>query len=118
MPASLKAWVDQVIRVNKTFTFDLSRGDFPLEPTMSGKTLVLLTSSGEFGFNIGGVREDMNHLGTHFRSVSKYLGVDKQHEIRIEYQEFGDKRHAQSTEKAYSTIPKVIKQISGESLGD
>ncbi len=33
MPASLKAWFDQVIRVNKTFTFDLSRGDFPLEPT-------------------------------------------------------------------------------------
>lgn len=51
MPASLKAWFDQVIRVNKTFTFDLSRGDFPLEHTMSGKTLVLLTSCGEFGVN-------------------------------------------------------------------
>ena len=50
MPAALKAWFDQVIRVNKTFDFDLARGDFPLAPTMSGKTLVIVTSSGEFGF--------------------------------------------------------------------
>ena len=56
----------------------------------------------------------MNHFGTNFRSLSKYPRVDKQHEIRIEYQEFCGKRHAQSTEKAYLTIPKVIKQISGK----
>jgi len=114
MPASLKAWFDQVIRVNKTFTFDLSRGDFPLEPTMSGKTLVLLTSCGEFGFEVGGVREEMNHLSPHIRSASKYLGVDEQHEIWIEYQEFGDQRHTLSIENAYLAIPKVIKQIAGK----
>ena len=114
MPASLKSWVDQVIRVDKTFTFDLSRGDFPLEPTMSGKVLVLLTSSGEFGFDVGGVREEMNHLGPHFKAIKKYLGVDRQYEIRVEYQEFGDNRHEQSKEKAYLNIPKIIKQILNE----
>jgi FMN-dependent NADH-azoreductase len=114
MPASLKAWFDQVIRVNKTFTFDLSRGDFPIEPTMSGKTLVLLTSCGEFGFEIGGVREEMNHLSPHIRSASKYLGVDEQHEIWVEYQEFGDQRHTQSIDKANLAIPKVIKQVAGK----
>ena len=36
MPASLKAWVAQVVRIDKTFTFDLARGDYPLEPVMSG----------------------------------------------------------------------------------
>jgi len=112
MPASLKAWFDQVIRVDKTFTFDLNRGDFPLEPTMSGKTLVLLTSCGEFGFEVGGVREEMDHLTPHIRSVSKYLGVDEQHEIRVEYQEFGDQRHTQSIDNAYLAIPNVIKQIA------
>lgn len=29
MPTSLKAWFDQVIRVNKTFSFDPARGDYP-----------------------------------------------------------------------------------------
>ena len=27
MPAQLKAWFDQIVRINKTFDFDLSRGD-------------------------------------------------------------------------------------------
>lgn len=111
MPASLKAWVDQIVRVNETFSFDLGRGDFPLKPTMSGKSLVLLTSSGEFGFGDGGMRENMNHLGPHLRTVSKYFGVDEIHEINIEYQEFGDARHQHSVEKAYQTIPKVIQEI-------
>lgn len=36
MPAQLKAWFDQIIRINKTFDFDLARGDFPLQPLLSG----------------------------------------------------------------------------------
>lgn len=112
MPASMKAWVDQVVRVNKTFSFDLNRGDFPLEPTMSGKSLVLLTSCGEFGFGKGGIREEMNHLGPHLRTVSKYLGVEETHEVSVEYQEFSDIRHKRSIENAYETIPRVIKEVT------
>ncbi|TDF34921.1 FMN-dependent NADH-azoreductase [Alteromonadaceae bacterium M269] len=100
MPAQLKAWFDQIVRVNKTFDFDLSRGDFPLQPLLSGKTLVIITSSGEFGFGPGGIRENMNHLTPHIRTLSKYLGVETIHEIASEYQEFGDERHKSSVEIA------------------
>jgi FMN-dependent NADH-azoreductase len=102
MPAALKAWFDQVIRINKTFTFDLGRGDFPLKPLMSGKTLVLVSSSGEFGFEVGGIREAMNHLGPHIEVLGKYLGVEHFHEISAQYQEFADHRHKQSVGKAHS----------------
>ena len=112
MPAALKAWVDQVVRVNKTFSFDLNRGDFPLEPILSGKALVLLTSCGEFGFGKGETREEMNHLAPHLQTISKYLGVDETYEIRVEYQEFGDTRHKESIEKAYKTIPRVVNELS------
>ena len=104
MPAVLKAWFDQMLRVNKTFTFDLARGDFPIEPILSGKTLVLLTSSGEFGFGVGGVREHMNHLSPHIKELAKYLGVDKFYEIGSEYQEFADYRHVLSVENAKQEI--------------
>ena len=50
MPAGLKAWVDQIVRVNRTFDFDLARGDYPLRPILRDKVLVMLTSTGEFGF--------------------------------------------------------------------
>lgn len=112
MPAALKAWFDQVIRVNKTFTFDLSRGDFPLEPTLSGKTLVLITSAGEFGFYQGGIRDDMNHLGPHIKVLSKYLGVQKFYEISSEYQEFNDYRHQLSYANALKEINFLARDLA------
>ncbi|MCG7585416.1 FMN-dependent NADH-azoreductase [Photobacterium sp. OFAV2-7] len=112
MPAVLKAWFDQVIRINKTFSFDLARGDFPLEPIMSGKTLVLISSSGEFGFEIGGIREKMNHLGTHIEVLGRYLGVEKFYEIKSEYQEFGDERHEKSFKDALVSIEELVTQLS------
>lgn len=112
MPASLKAWFDQVVRIDKTFSFDLARGDFPLQPMLSGKTLVLLSASGEFGFEPGGIRESMNHLGPHLRTLGHYLGAEDFHEIRIEYQEFGDGRHQQSIDRAYRAADRLVETLS------
>ncbi|MEO3415577.1 NAD(P)H-dependent oxidoreductase [Roseovarius sp. CAU 1744] len=112
MPGALKAWVDQVVRVNETFTFDLARGDYPLEPVLSGKTLVLLTSSGEFGFAQGGTREEMGHLVPHLTTVSKYLGAEQIHSVSIEYQEFGDARHSRSIATAKEQVDELLKDLS------
>ncbi|MBE7637784.1 ACP phosphodiesterase [Sneathiella sp. P13V-1] len=112
MPAALKAWFDQVIRIHKTFSFDLARGDFPLEPIMSGKTLVLITSSGEFGFGVGDIREKMNHLGPHVQTLSHYLGVETFHEINAEYQEFNDSRHIKSVSNAHKAAEELVLKLS------
>jgi FMN-dependent NADH-azoreductase len=117
MPSALKAWFDQVIRVNKTFTFDLERGDEPLEPTLSGKHLVILSSRGEFGFEPGGVREHRNHLDPHIRTCSKLLGVVQDHLIAIEYQEFGDERHRNSVENSHRAVPKLVDHLIEQNGG-
>ncbi len=117
MPAPLKAWLDQIVRVNKTFTFDLNRGDFPLEPVMHGKSLVLLTAYGEFGFSKNGIREEMNHLGPHLKTVGKYLGADECFEAGVEYQEFDDIRHQHSLQEAHRKIPEIVETLS-ERLND
>ncbi|MAT92475.1 MAG: FMN-dependent NADH-azoreductase [Halioglobus sp.] len=112
MPAQLKAWFDQIVRINKTFDFDLSRGDFPLQPLLSGKTLILVTSSGEFGFEKGGIREHSGHLAPHLRTLSKYLGVDTMYEIASEYQEFGDERHRLSVANANERAECIATELS------
>ncbi|MBB1408827.1 FMN-dependent NADH-azoreductase [Pseudoalteromonas sp. SG44-17] len=116
MPAQLKAWFDQVVRINKTFDFDLARGDFPLQPLLGGKTLVVITSSGEFGFEQGGIREHMSHLVPHLRTLSKYLGVSTIHEIASEYQEFADIRHQQSLSNAYSQATELALQLTNMAI--
>ena len=112
MPAQLKAWFDQIVRINKTFDFDLSRGDFPLQPLLSGKTLIVVTSTGEFGFEKGGIREDSSHLVPQLRTLSKYLGVDTTYEITAEYQEFGDERHHRSVANAKDRAERIASELS------
>jgi FMN-dependent NADH-azoreductase len=112
MPAALKAWVDQVVRVDETFTFDLTRGDWPLEPVLTGKSLVLLTSSGEFGYAADGPRAHMDHLTPHLRTVSRYFGVVDTYRVAIEYQEFGDERHHRSVEEAHADVVRVVEKLS------
>ena len=114
MPAALKAWFDNVIRIGKTFTFDPARGDYPLEPIMTGKTLVILSARGEFGFEPGGVREAMNHLETHIRTCARYLGVEQTHLIAIDYQEFGGERHERSTQEAYAAVPRLVELLQSD----
>ncbi len=92
MPASLKAWVDQVVRIGRTFSFDLARGDYPLEPMLAGKTLVVLTASGEFGFAAGGQNAEKDHLVPHLHTLAPYLGAKTVYHVGVEYQEFGDRR--------------------------
>ncbi|MDQ8184573.1 NAD(P)H-dependent oxidoreductase [Pelagicoccus sp. SDUM812002] len=117
MPSALKAWFDQVIRIGKTFTFNLARGDYPLEPIMSGKKLVVLSSRGEFGFGPGGIREQVNHLDPHIATCAHYIGVARNsiETISIEYQEFGDNRHRQSCRDAESQIDDLVSDLARES---
>ncbi|MEQ8858490.1 MAG: NAD(P)H-dependent oxidoreductase [Pseudomonadales bacterium] len=113
MPAGLKAWVDQIVRINRTFDFDLARGDYPLQPLLRDKVLVMLTSTGEFGFEREGPRATMNHLTPHLRTVAKYLGATTDFHLGIEYQEFGDGRHADSKAAAHGRIPQLIEEVAG-----
>jgi len=102
LPASLKGWIDQVARVGRTFSFDLSRGDQPIEPILHGKRLVVLSSRGEFGFAPGGVRAHLNTLDPAIAACAHYWGVAPGdiHAVTIEYQEFKDERHRASVAAA------------------
>lgn len=102
MPSALKAWIDHVARIGKTFSFDLARGDTPIEAILSGKRLVVLSARGEFGFAPGGVRAHLNALDPALAACAHYFGVaqDDIETIAIEYQEFKDDRFRASFDMA------------------
>lgn len=91
MPAVLKAWFDQIIRIDKTFSFDLARGDWPLEPILTGKRLV--------------------------RTCARYLGVYDDHVIAVEYQEFGGERHEASVAAADAAVPVMVARLAAAIAG-
>jgi FMN-dependent NADH-azoreductase len=118
MPSALKAWLDQVVRVGRTFSFDLARGDWPLEPILSGKRLVVVSARGEFGFAPGGVRHAWNNLDPHIATCARYLGVAEGavDTITVEYQEFGDERHCHSLAGATTRVKTLAAVLAAEWL--
>ncbi len=117
LPAALKAWVDQVVRVGRTFSFDLARGDFPLRPMLTVKRLVVISSCGEFGFAPGGLRDGWNHLNPHVRTIATQLfGTPESHihEIAVEYQEFKDDRHDRSLSDARERVVRLATELAQE----
>ena len=113
MPAALKGWIDQVARIGRTFSFDLARGDVPIEPILSGKTLVVLSARGEFGFAPGGMRAHMNALDPAIAACAHYFGVARAdiHTVTVEYQEFKDERYRSSVEAAEQRTPELAAEL-------
>jgi len=114
MPAALKGWIDQIARIGRTFSFDLGRGDVPIEPTLFGKTLVILSARGEFGFEPGGVRAHLNALDPALAACAHYFGVAREdiHTITIEYQEFKDERYRCSVSEAEAAVLALADQLA------
>ncbi|UWQ93831.1 NAD(P)H-dependent oxidoreductase (plasmid) [Rhodobacteraceae bacterium M382] len=116
MPAALKAWFDLIARVGLTFSFDLARGDTPIEPILSGKQLVILSSRGEFDFAPGGSRAHLNGLDPALAASALYLGAKREEmeTVAIEYEEFKDARWERSVAMAQSRTVDLARKLATE----
>ncbi len=76
MPAQLKAWVDQVVRLGRTFAFDPASPADPYRPLLHSKAAVLVTSRGDRGFGPGGPLAHLNHLDRHVETVLRFVGAE------------------------------------------
>jgi len=114
VPAALKGWIDHIARIGRTFSFDLARGDIPIEPILSGKSLVVMSARGEFGFEPGGMRAHMNTLDPALAACAHYFGVAREdiHTITIEYQEFKDARYRRSVAEAEAAVPALVDRLA------
>lgn len=113
VPAQFKAYIDNIVRVGRSFGFDRARGDVPYWPMLdTGKRLVLLSSRGDFGYDKGQRIAHLNHTEASVRSVFGYIGIDDVHEIAVEYDEFGGERLARSLAQAELAVDRLVDQLS------
>ena len=74
IPSTLKAYIDNIVRVNKTFAMDFSQPN-PYVPLVHGKKLYVLSSSGSAGYGPGGPLARYNHETTYLQAIFAILGV-------------------------------------------
>jgi FMN-dependent NADH-azoreductase len=112
-PAQFKAYIDNIVRVGRTFGFDRSRAGDPYWPLLadSGKRLIILSSRGDYGYDAGGRVSERNHVEPAVRSAFGYLGITDSHSIAVEYDEFADERLAESIRQAEAAVDELVSKL-------
>lgn len=113
IPSTLKAWIDNIIRVGVTFGFDRSRGATPYWPMLPpGKQLVILTSRGDYGYGPQEPLESMNHADPALVTAFSYIGITDVRIISVEYDEFNDSRVEDSLDAALSEVSALVESMA------
>lgn len=109
VPAQFKAYIDNVVRVGRTFGFDRSRPGEPYWPILTDKPrpLILISSRGDFGYD-GGPNAPMNHVEPSVRTAFAYIGMRDVRTIAVEYDEFADARLGASILQAEQRIDSLV----------
>nr|QKW93730.1 FMN-dependent NADH-azoreductase [Vitiosangium cumulatum] len=113
VPAQFKAYIDNIVRVGRTFGFDRARKGDPYWPllTEANKTLVVLSSRGDFGYGKGQRIEHMNHVEPSIRTAFGYIGITHVESVAIEYDEFADERLAASIARAEAEVDALVDRL-------
>lgn len=83
VPSTLKAYIDQVLRVNETFKVNPGNLQQPYIGQLENKTLFLLLSRGDEGYEKGEYNEHMDFQSTYLKTVFKVMGISNIHLIAI-----------------------------------
>jgi FMN-dependent NADH-azoreductase len=108
IPSTLKAYIDQIVRVNETFIFDPSNMQYPYVGLLKNKTLFLLLSRGDQGYEKGGYNEHINFQDPYLKTVFNIMGFENIHVIAINGISYGPKKAQSSIELSYQELRDLI----------
>ena len=116
VPSGFKAYIDNIVRVGRTFGFDRTRQGDPYWPLLAERrrTLVMLGSRGDYGYDPGGRIAAMNHVESPVRTAFGYIGITDVRTVAVEYDEFGGDRLARSLLRAEQALDRLVDQLTSE----
>lgn len=116
VPSGFKAYIDNIVRVGRSFGFDRARAGEPYWPLLDERprTLVLLGSRGDYGYGPGGRIEAMNHVEPAVRTAFGYIGITDVRSVAVEYDEFGGDRLAASLSAAEAAVDELVDTLLAE----
>lgn len=115
-PAQFKAYIDNIVRVGRTFGFDRSRSGDPYWPLLTAqrKRLIVLSSRGDYGYAPGERIAAHNHVESSVRTAFWYIGITEMWSIAIEYDEFADHRLIESIARAERDVDRLVRDLSAD----
>ncbi|RBP35305.1 FMN-dependent NADH-azoreductase [Roseimicrobium gellanilyticum] len=113
MPAQLKAFFDQIIRVGRTFNFT-GDAENPYQPLIPPKPLVLITSTGTGGYGPGEPYEHLNFLEPHLTSLLHFVGLSNITPVRVDFEEHKGEAFERSLAEAQERLDVILGSSADE----
>ncbi|MEW2920411.1 NAD(P)H-dependent oxidoreductase [Muricauda sp. ANG21] len=89
IPSGLKAYIDQVMRINETWKFRSGKPDGDYVGLLEDKKLFILSSRGDTGYGENEKNEHMNFQSTYLKFIFGIMGVVDITTISLDNEEFG-----------------------------
>lgn len=110
-PAHLKAYIDNIVRKDKTYTFDLNKNQ-PYSGLLDHqKPMIILSSRGGHDFDAVDA-PFKNHVEASIKTAFNFIGIEKFYEIAIEYQEYGGELFEKSILDAERQVRDLVAQLT------
>ncbi|MBI3451747.1 MAG: NAD(P)H-dependent oxidoreductase [Rhodospirillales bacterium] len=106
IPSALKAYIDHVVRINRTFGFDEKKGFSGL---LKGKPVTVITAYGAAGY-FGGDFAPMNFLTPYLKALLGFLGFTDMTFIFVEGTTLDPSALAASRRQADADIERAVSQ--------
>lgn len=110
-PAQLKAYIDQIVRIGRTFDFEPSDIENPYRPLVPSKPVVIVISVGDGSLHPGGCLAHLNFLEPHLVTVLNFIGLSDISFVRAGYDEYKDDRFKKSLADAELTVDRLVDQL-------
>jgi FMN-dependent NADH-azoreductase len=104
-----KAYIDNIVRVGRTFLFVPEDAASPYKPLVHGKRMFVLVSSGAGGYAPTGPMSHLNHLEPHLRTIFGFIGVSDVTFIYAGNDRFGGEKLERSIQEALAQIKKTVR---------
>lgn len=106
--STLKAYIDQIIRINETWELNTENLKSPYIGLMKGKTLILLISRGATGYELGEYNAHMNFQTPYLRTVFNIMGITDIHEVALNGEGLGPDAFEISIKNSHLKIQELI----------
>jgi len=117
IPAPLKAYIDQIVRIGRTFAFEPEDAAAPYKPLVSGKRAFVIVASGDAGYEPGGPLAAWNQVEPYLRTVLGFIGIHDVDFVYVGNDEFGGERLARSLERARRELRELAQVARTQAVG-
>lgn len=108
IPSTFKAYIDQIVRIGRTFTFEPENSANPYKALVLGKKMFVIAARGGSGFVQGGQYEKLNYQTPYLATVFGFIGITDITFIEIENDEHGGEKLASAIAEARIRVAQLV----------